>query len=112
MGLKDDVLDIKKEFQEVKNQSFAMDLLNDYKRQNKRQFVIIIILIFAFMGLLAYTIYLLNDIGVEESQQTVSQDNETKLLSEWCKMYNINYQTAWKKIKNGKSIEKALKIKL
>ena len=76
MGLKDDVLDIKKEFQEVKNQSFAMDLLNDYKRQNKRQFVIIIILIFAFMALLAYTIYLLNDIGVEETQQTVSQDNE------------------------------------
>ena len=76
MGLKDDVLDIKKEFQEVKNQSFAMDLLNDYKKQNKRLFVIIIILIVAFMGLLAYTIYLLNDIGVEESQQTVSQDNE------------------------------------
>ena len=76
MGLKDDVLDIKKEFQEVKNQSFAMDLLNDYKKQNKRQFVIIIILIIAFMGLLAYTIYLLNDIGVEETQQTVSQDNE------------------------------------
>jgi len=76
MGLKDDVLDIKKEFQEVKNQSFAMDLLNDYKKQNKRQFVIIIILIFAFMALLAYTIYLLNDIGVEETQETVSQDNE------------------------------------
>lgn len=76
MGLKDDVLDIKKEFQEVKNQSFAMDLLNDYKKQNKRLFVIIIILIIAFMGLLAYTIYLLNDIGVEETQQTVSQDNE------------------------------------
>lgn len=76
MGLKDDVLDIKKEFQEVKNQSFAMDLLNDYKKQNKRLYVIIIILIIAFMGLLAYTINLLNDIGVEESQQTVSQDNE------------------------------------
>lgn len=76
MGLKDDVLDIKKEFQEVKNQSFAMDLLNDYKKQNKRLFVIIIILIIAFMGLLAYTIFLLNDIGVEETQQTVSQDNE------------------------------------
>lgn len=76
MGLKDDVLDIKKEFQEVKNQSFAMDLLADYKKQNKRQFVIIIILIFAFMALLAYTIYLLNDIGVEETQETVSQDNE------------------------------------
>lgn len=37
-------------------------------------------------------------------------NDETKLLSEWCKIYNINYQTAWKKLKNGYSIEKALKI--
>lgn len=75
MGLKDDVLDIKKEFQEVKNQSFAMDLLNDYKKQNKRLFVIIIILIVAFMGLLAYTIYLLNDIGVVETTTEVEQSD-------------------------------------
>lgn len=75
MGLKEDVLDIKKEFQEVKNQSFAMDLLNDYKKQNKRLFVIIIILIVAFMGLLAYTIYLLNDIGVVETTTEVEQSD-------------------------------------
>lgn len=75
MGLKDDVLDIKKEFQEVKNQSFAMDLLNDYKKQNKRLFVIIIILIIAFMGLLAYTIFLLNDIGVVETTTEVEQSD-------------------------------------
>lgn len=75
MGLKDDVLDIKKEFQEVKNQSFAMDLLNDYKKQNRRLFVIIIILIIAFMGLLAYTIYLLNDIGVVETTTEVEQSD-------------------------------------
>lgn len=37
-------------------------------------------------------------------------NGEIKLLSEWCKIYNINYQTAWKKIKNGRSIEKALKL--
>ena len=75
MGLKDDVLDIKKEFQEVKNQSFAMDLLADYKKQNKRLFVIIIILIIAFMGLLAYTINLLNDIGVVETTTEVEQSD-------------------------------------
>ena len=37
-------------------------------------------------------------------------NGETKLLSEWCKIYNINYQTAWKKSKKGYSIEKILKI--
>lgn len=37
-------------------------------------------------------------------------NGETKLLSDWCKIYNINYQTAWEKIKKGKSIETALKL--
>ena len=37
-------------------------------------------------------------------------NGETKLLSEQCKIYNINYQTAWKKSKKGYSIEKILKI--
>lgn len=99
MGLKDDVLDIKKEFQEVKNQSFAMDLLNDYKKQNKRLFVIIIILIVAFMGLLAYTIYLLNDIGVvETTTQEVSQENDNG---------NNNFVGKNGDIINGKTNDKA-----
>ncbi len=37
-------------------------------------------------------------------------NGETKLLSEWCQIYNINYQTAWKKAKKGYNIEKILKI--
>ena len=37
-------------------------------------------------------------------------NDETKLLSEWCQIYNINYQTAWKKSKKGYNIEKILKI--
>ena len=37
-------------------------------------------------------------------------NGETKLLSEWCQIYNINYQTAWKKSKKGYNIEKILKI--
>lgn len=75
MGLKDDVKDIKKEFEEVKNQSFALEVLHDYKKANKRMFIIIIILIIAFIGLLGYTIYLLNDIGVVETTTEVEQSD-------------------------------------
>lgn len=28
----------------------------------------------------------------------------------WCKIYNIDYNTAWKKSKKGYSIEKILKL--
>lgn len=75
MGLKDDVLEMKKEVQEVKNQGFAMELLKDARKTNKRMFIIIIILIIAFIGLLGYTIWLLNDIGVIETTTEVQQSD-------------------------------------
>jgi hypothetical protein len=52
----------------------ATEMLHILKTQNKRLFVIWIITFIAFICLLGYTIYLLNDIGVEET--TISQDNE------------------------------------
>lgn len=70
---------VKKEVEEMKQQSFATQILNDYKKANKRMFIIIIILIIAFIGLLGYTIYLLNDIGTEvttEETQTYEMDAE------------------------------------
>lgn len=57
--------------------SFAMELLTDFKKQNKRMFVIWIITFLTLIGLTCYTIYLLNDIGtIEETTQEVTQDNE------------------------------------
>lgn len=73
MKLKDDVLEMKKEVQEVKNQSFAMEILKDYKKANKRQFIIILVILTMFTALLAYTIWLLNDIGTIE-ETTSSQE--------------------------------------
>lgn len=75
MKLKDDVLEIKKEVDEVKNKSFAMELISDARKANKRMFIIIIILIVAFIGLLGYTIYLLNDIGTIKTTTEVEQSD-------------------------------------
>lgn len=72
MGLKDDVLDIKKEFQEVKNQSFALELLQDARKTNKRQFIIIIIILAMWFITIGYLVYVLNDIGTIETTQEVS----------------------------------------
>ena len=63
MTLKEEVLEMKKEVQEIQEQSFAMELLKDQKKQNKRQFIIILVILGMFTCLLGYTIWLLNDIG-------------------------------------------------
>lgn len=75
MGLKEDLTEIKKEVQEVQEHSFAMELLKDQKKQNKRQFIIILVILGMFTCLLGYTIYLLNDFGVSTETETIDIDN-------------------------------------
>ena len=76
--IRDDLMEVKKQLEEVKQKSFSYELLQDMKKQNKRLYTIWIITFIAFMMLLGYTIYLLNDIGTieETTTQEVSQDNE------------------------------------
>lgn len=64
MGIREEVLEMKKEVEEIQEESLAMSLLKDYKKQNKRQFIIILVILGMFTCLLGYTIYLLNDFGV------------------------------------------------
>ena len=56
---------------EENNDSLAMELIKDLKKQNKRMFIIWIITFIAFICLLGYTIYLLNDIGTYQSEHTI-----------------------------------------
>ena len=76
MSMKDEVLELKKELEEVKEESFAMELLKDFKKQNKRMFIVWIITFLTLIGVTCYTIYLLNDIGVIEETTTITQENE------------------------------------
>lgn len=66
---------IKKDLKEVKNESFAAQILKDYKLQNKRLFIIWIVTFVALIGTFVYLVYLLNDIGTIEETTTVTQDN-------------------------------------
>lgn len=74
MSMKDEVLELKKELEEVKEESFAMELLKDFKAQNKRLFIVWIITFLTLIGVTCYTIYLLNDIGVIEEATTFEQE--------------------------------------
>lgn len=75
MGLMDEVIEMKKEVEAVKKESFAMELLKDMRKTNKRIFIIWIITFLILIGVTCYTIYLLNDISVVETTE-VTQENE------------------------------------
>lgn len=77
MNLREEILDMKKEVEDVKEKSLAMELLQDARRTNKRLFIIWLVTFIAFIGLLGYTIWLLNDIGTEETIEEVTQDNKS-----------------------------------
>ena len=74
MGLKEEVLEMKKEVQEIQEQSFDMELLTDQKKQNKRQFITILVILGMWFATIGYLIYVLNDIGVETTTTTETVD--------------------------------------
>ena len=53
----------------------ASEFLHILKVQNKRLFIMWLVTFIAFITLLGYTIWLLNDIGVVD-ETTITQDNE------------------------------------
>lgn len=56
----------------------ATEMLHILKTQNKRLFIIWLVTFIAFIGLLGYTIWLLNDIGtIEETSNQEIQDVNT-----------------------------------
>lgn len=75
MSIKEDIEKVQQKVNVIEEQSFAMELLHQSKKTNQRLFVVWLVTFIAFIGLLGYTIYLLNDIGVETTTQEVSQEN-------------------------------------
>lgn len=77
MSLKED---INKSNKKINEMSFAMEMIKFTKDQtdktNRRQFIIIILLILAFIGSVSYTVYLLNNIGEETTiTKSIDMDN-------------------------------------
>lgn len=65
--MKQEIKELKQEIKEIEQDGFALEIVKDYKKQNKRQFIIILVLIVCWFITGAYLVYLLNDIGVEET---------------------------------------------
>lgn len=63
MNLKEEVMELEKEVKEIQEESFATQILKDYKKQNKRQFIIILVILGMWFATIGYLVYVLNDIG-------------------------------------------------
>ena len=72
MGIREDVVDMKKQLDEVKQESVALELVRDFKKANKRMFIIIIVALSMWFITISYLVYVLNDIGSME----ITQENE------------------------------------
>ena len=76
MGLKEEVSEMKTEIKKVQSQSFAMEILSDYKKTNKRLFIIILVILAFWFVTIGYLVWVLNDIGTIETTEEISQSND------------------------------------
>ena len=78
MGLKEEMLEMKKEVEEIQEESLEMSLSKDYKKVNERMFKIIIILIICWLltitGIIFYSCLPSEETRQEANRQHISQE--------------------------------------
>lgn len=72
--MRDEIMEVKREIEEVKEKSFALELLQDQRKANRRMFIIIMTLIVLLFAETVFMFYTLNDIGTYED--TITQEND------------------------------------
>ena len=65
---------MKKELKEVKQDSFALELLKDYKKMNKRLFIAIITILCMWFATIGIFVYYVNTTGFEEERTQEIED--------------------------------------
>ena len=73
----------------MKEKSLAMEMLEDYKKANARQFVIILVILGLWALTIGYLVYILNDIGYID-EETRTQEIDTSSI-EYSDIINGDY---------------------
>lgn len=76
MSIKEDIEEIQKKAERLESQSFAMNILEDYKRNNKRMFVVLIITLIMWFATIGYLVYILNSTGYETITEIADTEGE------------------------------------
>lgn len=61
---------VKKELEDIKEKSFALELISDYKKQNKRQFIVILVILTMWFISIGLFVYYINTTGYEIVTET------------------------------------------
>lgn len=77
MSMKDEVLELKKELEEVREESLAMSLLSDYKKDKKRLFIIILVILSFWFATIGYLVFVLNDIETVTTEETIEVEQDS-----------------------------------
>ena len=75
--MKEDIIEIQNEINELKEQSFAMELLQDMRKTNKRMFVLLITVLIMWFATIGAFIYYINTVDYEEITETAEVENES-----------------------------------
>lgn len=74
MSIKEDIEKVQKKINVVEEQSFAMEILSDYKKANKRLYIILIVVLCMWFATIGYLVYVLNDTGTIETTRVEQSD--------------------------------------
>lgn len=79
MSLKEDIEKVETKIKEVEQNSFALELLKDYKKANKRQFVIILVILGMWLLTIGAFLHYINTTGYEENERIQTIDDIDKI---------------------------------
>ena len=92
--IRDDLMGIKKELKEVKEnqkKGLMFEILNDYKKSNRRMFIIIVIILAMWFVSIGLFIYYINTTGYEEITETAeTNDSGNACVGDNCNNGVIN----------------------
>lgn len=93
--MRDDIMAVQKELQELKEQSFAIEILNDYKKANKRLFSIILVVLCMWFATIGGFLCYISTVDYEEIIETAEVENESgnanACVGSNCNNGEINY---------------------
>jgi hypothetical protein len=92
MSIKEDIEKVQKKVDVIEEQSFALDLLRDYKKQNKRQFIVILVILSMWFITIGLFVYYINTTGYEVVTETADTEGEgNACVGDKCNNGEINY---------------------
>lgn len=66
---------VQKELEELKEKSFAYEILQDYKKTNKRQFISILVILCMWFATIGAFVYYINTTWYEETVEYANTDD-------------------------------------